>query len=189
MAEPADEVARLLAEHNEGRDVLDKLLPLVYDELRRIARSRLRREREGHTLQPTALVHEAYIDLLGQRNVAWESRAHFLALAAIQMRRILVDHARAHNANRRGGGAMRVTLSGLAVEPDADVEMIMLDDALERLAKLDERHAKVVELRHFAGLKINEIAKVLDIAPATVKRDWAAARAWLRRELHAAKSA
>ncbi len=165
---------------------LDALIPLVYDELHALAARYLRRERPDHTLQPTALVHEAYMRLTGQRSVDWTNRAQFFAVAAETMRRILVNHALAHRAAKRGGGATPVTLddaADAAAEPDVDV--VALDEALTALAALDPRQARVVELRYFAGLSIEETAEVLDVSPATVKREWSMARAWLRRALAA----
>lgn len=166
---------------------LDALLPLVYDEMRRLAAGYIRNERPGHTLQPTALAHEAYLRLLDQRQVSWQNRAHFMGLAAQAMRRILTDHARKRHALKRGGDAVHVALQDVDVADDtADpmgVSAEELDSALERLGALDERQVKVVELRFFAGLSIEEAAEVLSISPATVKRDWTLARAWLHREL------
>jgi len=168
-------------------EALERLMPLVYDELRRVASRHLGRERREHTLQPTALVHEAYLRLVDQRSAKWRSRAQFFAVAARVMRRILVDHARARGAAKRGQGAVRVSLDD--VRPPAapargdEVDLVALDAALERLADLDERQARIVELRYFAGLSIEETAGALGIGAATVKRDWALARAWLRREL------
>ena len=164
---------------------LDALLPAVQDELRRLARAYMRREREGHTLEPTALVNEAYIRLVDQHDVRWASRGHFFAIAAQAMRRVLVDHARGHGAAKRGGGAERVTLSGIAAgeAERVDVDVLWLHEALERLARLDERQARVVELRYFAGMSVEEVAEVLGISPATVKREWSTARLWLAHAL------
>jgi RNA polymerase sigma-70 factor (ECF subfamily) len=159
-------------------------MPLVYAELRRTAARYLRRERSGHTLQPTALVHEAYVRLIDQRDVQWQNRAHFLGFAAQVMRHILVDHARAHSAGKRGGGAARVTLSeALVVPEERDVDLVALDDALTALAALNAQQARAVELRYFGGLSIEEAAEVLGVSTATVRRDWTVARAWLRREM------
>jgi RNA polymerase sigma factor (TIGR02999 family) len=169
-----------------GGDVtaLDRVVPLVYEELRRQAQRYLRRETPGHTLQTTALVHEAYLRLVDQRTARWESRAQFFGIAAQLMRRILVDHARSHHAAKRGGSAIQVPLDEeTAAAQEGDVDLIALDDALNRLAQLDERQAKVVELRYFTGLGIDETAEALGISPATVKREWTMARAWLKREL------
>jgi RNA polymerase sigma factor (TIGR02999 family) len=158
----------------------------VQGELRRLAASYLRRERGGQTLQPTAVVNEAYIRLLPQRGVSWENRAHFFGIAAKMMRRVLVDHARRrHAAKRDAGPADPVTLSGVAApDREADqVDVLALHDALSKLAKLDPRQSEIVEMRFFAGLTVEEIAEVLDIAPATVKRDWATAKMWLKRQM------
>jgi RNA polymerase sigma factor (TIGR02999 family) len=159
---------------------LDQMLPVLYEELHRLASLYLSREATGHTLQPTALVHEAYLRLIDQRRVDWRNRAQFLGLAASLMRRILVNHARDRAAKKRGGGARAVSLS-LVEAPSGrpDVELIALEDALQRLAALDERKSKVVELKFFGGLTIEEIAEVLQISAATVEREWAFARAWL----------
>jgi RNA polymerase sigma factor (TIGR02999 family) len=164
---------------------VDALLPLVHAELQRLARSYMRRERCDHTLEPMALVHEAYLRLVDQRDVRWAGRGHFFAIAAQAMRRVLVDHARAHGAGKRGGDAERVTLSGVAsVGSDrGDIDVLWLHEALERLARLDARQAKVVELRYFAGLSVEEVADAMDISPATVKREWATARLWLAHAL------
>jgi RNA polymerase sigma-70 factor, ECF subfamily len=164
---------------------LDALLPAVYDELRRQARRALRRERVGHTLQPTALVHEAYLRLVDQTHAQWESRSQFLAVAAQAMRRILVDHARTRGRAKRGGGATPVTLADAdaPAESASGVDALALDEALTRFAVLDPRKARLVELRFFAGLSIPEAAAALDISEATAGREWAVARAWLRREL------
>lgn len=156
----------------------------MYAELRRIAGHFLRREPAGHTLQSTAVVHEAYLRLVGQDEAQWRDRAHFLAVAAGMMRRILVDHARIKKAEKRGGGVPTLSLDealGMPEQPKWDLEA--LDDALDRLAKLDERQSRIVELRFFAGLSVEETAEALDISPATVKREWATAKLWLLREL------
>jgi RNA polymerase sigma factor (TIGR02999 family) len=167
------------------RPSLEALLPLVYAELRRLAAHYLRGERAAPTLQPTALVHEAYLRLLKDRPVRWQNRAHFCAIAAHTMRQVLIDRARARDALKRGGGQPRVTFDEqLAVEaPAADLDLLELDAALERLAEVDATHARIVELRFFGGLSIEETAAAMDISPATVKRHWALARAWLAREL------
>jgi RNA polymerase sigma factor (TIGR02999 family) len=163
---------------------MEAILPLVYDELRALAASHMRRERSDHTLQPTALVHEAFMRLLRLPEGAVQNRVHFFALAAMAMRRVLADHARRHRAAKRGGGAARVDLDVAdgAAGP-RDVAADDLDAALDDLARLDPRHARIVELRFFGGLSIEETAEVLEISPATVKRDWVLARAWLHREL------
>jgi RNA polymerase sigma factor (TIGR02999 family) len=160
---------------------MDALMPLVHDQLRRLAQSYMRRERAGHTLEPTALVNEAYVRLVDQRDVRWAGRGHFFAIAAKAMRRVLVDHARGHQAAKRGGGGERVTLSSIAADgrgPD-DLDVLWLHEALEKLAALDSRQARVVELRYFSGLTVEEVAEALHISPATVKREWATARCWL----------
>jgi RNA polymerase sigma factor (TIGR02999 family) len=169
---------------------LDELLPLVYDDLRRQARRHMRTQPPGHTLQTTALVHEAYLRLVGHATVEWKGRAHFFGVAAKAMRSILVDHARARGAAKRGWAARAITLDDAhgAAAPEPGVDVLALHEALERLAEQDVRKSKLVELRYFGGLGIDEAAAVLDISPATVKREWATARAWLRRELSAAGS-
>lgn len=159
-------------------------MPLVYEELRRLAANRLRGERDGHTLQATALVHEAYLRLVDQTRVEWRNRAHFFAIAARMIRRILVDHARRRQADKRGGGNVRVTLDERLVGATArEVDLLALDDAMRALAELDPELAHLVELRFFSGLTIAETAEALEISPATVKREWAAARAWLHRRI------
>ena len=185
MAPEPDQVTRLLAEYRGGRrEALDSLLPLVYGELRRIAARYLHAERREHTLQPTALVHEAYLRLVDQRSVDYENRAQFYGIAASIMRRILVDHARARGRDKRGGGEVRIPLDeAVAAAREPDVDLVRLDGALERLAALDEPQARVVELRYFGGLSIPETAGVLGVSESTVKRDWAMARVWLQREL------
>jgi RNA polymerase sigma factor (TIGR02999 family) len=179
------EVTRLIGEYRRGdRAALEKLVPLVYGELRKIAARALRAEREGHTLQPTALVHEAYLRMAEQKDVQWQNRAHFLGCAAQLMRHVLVDSARARRAGKRGGGVARVTLDDAMGVADARaLDLVALDDALSALASLDARQARVVELRYFGGLSIEETAEVLGVSPATVSNDWAIARTWLRREL------
>jgi RNA polymerase sigma-70 factor, ECF subfamily len=183
---PTDEVTLLLRELGAGQeDAGDRLLPLVYEELRRLARGYMARERDNHTLQPTALVHEAFLRLVDQRDVAWQDRAHFLAIAAQAMRRVLLDHARRHRAKKRDGG-QRETLDEGALgdaRGSASLDILALDQALVRLADFDPRALRVVELRYFAGLDVEETAEVLGLSTATVKRDWRDARAWLRREL------
>jgi RNA polymerase sigma factor (TIGR02999 family) len=165
-------------------NALDRLLPVVYQEMRRLAASYLRGEREGHTLQPTALAHEAYLRLLGQRHAEWQGRGHFLGVAARAMRSVLVDHARRRKAQKRGGGERPLALdTTMLVAGGTPVAFDDLDRALLDLARLSERQARVVELRYFGGLTIEETAEVLEVSPVTVKRDWALARAWLYREL------
>jgi RNA polymerase sigma factor (TIGR02999 family) len=187
MSSATPEVTQLLHDWRSGdQDALNKLLPLVYDELRRLAASYLRRERPGHTLQTTALVHEAYLKLVDQTHANWQNRAQFFGVAAQLMRRILVDHARDHQAAKRGGGAEKVTLDA-ALEISADKkppDLIALDDALTALAQFDPRQSRIVELRYFGGLEITETAEVLGISPATVKREWNSARAWLFNQLN-----
>lgn len=183
---PDADVTQLLRAWRAGDAAAgEKLLPIVYAELHRRAAAAMRREDAGHTLQATALVNEAYMRLVGQRQAEWQNRGQFYGIAAQLMRRILIDHAREHLAAKRGGGARQVTLSGVEVAADSDdaIEVLALHEALERLAVLDERQAKVVEMRYFAGLGVEEVAEALDISPATVKREWATARAWLKREL------
>jgi RNA polymerase sigma-70 factor, ECF subfamily len=183
------EVTQLLRAWGGGdAQASDSLVRLVYGELRRQARLVLRREHEGHTLQPTALVHEAWLRLGDQREARWESRTQFFAVAAQMMRRVLLDHARTRRALKRGGGAVQVSLAGAgaAEDPPLDpVDLIALDEALTRLAALDPRKAQLVDLRYFAGLSIPEAAELLDMSTATVSREWAVARMWLRRELEA----
>lgn len=178
-------VTQYLVEWNEGNpDALDKLMPLVYGELRRLARGYLRRERPGHTLQPTALVHEAFLRLIDQNAVRWQNRAHFFGIAAQMMRRILVNHAVNRRAGKRGGSARKVSLdeaTGLAEHRDIDV--IALNEALTELEAIDPRQSRVVELRFFGGLSIEESAEVLSLSTATVKREWSTARLWLRRRM------
>lgn len=178
------EVTELLHRWEDGRpEVLDELMPIVYAELRKLARSYVRQERPNHTLSATALVNEAYIRLAGQRSQHWQNRAHFFGIAAQLMRRVLVDHARRKRSDKRGGGETPIEFDeafGIQRRPS---ELIALDDALKSFAKLDERGARIVELRQFGGLTNEEVADVLQISPATVKRDWSAAKAWLKREI------
>jgi len=182
---PPHEITQLLAEWTNGnQEALDKLYPLVYDELRRIARRYMSRERKGHTLQTTALINEAYLRLVEQRNVHWANRAHFFAIAAQIMRRILIDYARRYEYAKRGAGAQRVSLDEVAfVAKERARELLLLDEALNRLVTVDTRRSRVVELRFFGGLENEEIAEVLKISPNTVTRDWHMARAWLYKEL------
>jgi RNA polymerase sigma factor (TIGR02999 family) len=163
--------------------VTEKLLALLYPELRELADRLMRRERANHTLQPTALVHEAYMKLVDDTNVVWQDRAHFLGIAARAMRQILVDHARKFSAAKRGGGLQRVTLDDSFGESGRDFEILALNEALEKFAQVDERASRVVELKVFAGMKVAEIAHVLDVSKRTVDGDWAMARMWLGREL------
>jgi RNA polymerase sigma-70 factor (ECF subfamily) len=180
-------VTLLLREWSEGKqEVLDDLMPLVYDELRRQAAGRLRREREGHTLQTTALIHEAYIKLIDQADVRWQNRAHFFAIASQAMRRILIDHARTRQREKRGGANEDIRLDAFVLDvagPEKSMDLVALDEALTRLTGYDERQARIVELRYFGGLEIEETAEVLGVSPATVRRDWSFAKAWLKQEL------
>ena len=181
----APDVTRLLRNWSGGdTHALDQLTPVVYDELRRLAASYMRQERQDHTLQSTALVNEAYLKLVDQKNVVWQNRAHFFGIAAQMIRRILVDHARAHKAEKRGGGAGVLSLDeAIGVPERRDVEVLALNDALTRLTEMDPQQGRIVELRFFTGLSIEETAEVVGVSPATVKREWAAARAWLFREI------
>ncbi len=182
-------VTALLAAWRDGdREALEQLMPIVYGELRRLAERHLRRERKGHTLAPTALVHEAYLRLVGQRRARFQNRAHFYAVAAQMMRRILVDYARSRGYQKRGGGASHLPLEeAWTVAPSRSFEIVALDEALEALAELDPRRGRVVELRVFGGLSIEETAEVLEVSPGTVMRDWTLAKAWLRRRLDAGR--
>jgi RNA polymerase sigma-70 factor, ECF subfamily len=179
------EITQLLAEWRDGNQAaLDDLYPLVYDELHRLARRYMSRERKGHTLQTTALINEAYVRLVDQRNVQWANRSHFFAISAQIMRRILIDHARRQTYAKRGGGARQVSLEETAVVVQDDLsEFVRLDEALKSLAELDPRRSQVVELKYFGGLNNDEIAGVLKISKNTVIRDWNMARAWLYRQL------
>lgn len=184
-AESSTEVTVLLERWRSGdRAALDLLMPLVYEELRRLARHYLRQERPDHTLQSTALVHEAYVRLVGQDLPEWQSRAHFFGVAARLMRQILVDHARSHQAAKRGGNLPRLTLDeSIAGSAPRDWDILALNDALSHLADISPKQSEIVELRFFSGLSIEETSDVLGISPATVKRNWIAARAWLFREM------
>lgn len=179
------EITQLLVAWSSGDEsALAQLAPLVHDELHRLAHHYMSRERAGHTLQTTALVNEAYLRLIDWKNVRWQNRAHFFAVSAQLMRRILVDVARAHNYEKRGGGRRRVELDKAAVvADDKSTNIVALDEALKALAELDERQSRVVELRFFGGLTNDEVAEVLKVSEATVRRDWSLARAWLHREL------
>jgi len=178
-------ITQLLVRWRAGdQAALDELLPLVYREMRRLAGYYLRQERPDHTLQPTALVHEAYLRLVGEKEIDWQSRAHFFGIAAVRMRRILVEHARSRQAAKRGGGEYRLSLSEAnRMAEKRDVNLLALDDALRRLEELDLQKSRIVELRYFGGLTIEETAEALRISPSTVKRDWMLARAWLRSEI------
>ncbi len=185
--EPQRLTELLVAWSDGDQKALNDLFPLVYDELRQLARRHMRRERRGHTLRTTALVNDAYLRLVDQRQVRWQNRAHFFAIAAQMMRRILVDHARAKRYEKRGGGAAHVPLEEAAVIAQGkEAEIIALDEALVALAEIDPRRARVVELRYFGGLSNEEIAEVLKVSPNTVTRDWNMARAWLYQELSGA---
>ena len=179
------EMTELLAAWSKGdRQALDQLLPLVEEELHRLAHRYMKREREGHTLQTTALVNEAYLRLIDQRGVRWQNRAHFFAIAAEMMRRILIDHARKHAYQKRGGGARQLPLDEAAVlTDDRASELVALDEALRSLARVDERKSRIVELRFFGGLSVEEVAEVMGVSPDTVTREWRRARAWLSREV------
>lgn len=185
--ESAGEITQLLQGWRGGdRKALDALLPIVYKELRRLAHFQLRQERPDHTLQSAALVHEAYVRLVGLSPPRWESRSHFFAIAAQQMRQILVDYARRHRAEKRGGGEAPVSLedtAALSPRKRKDVDVVALDDALTALAQIDPRKAQVVELRFFGGLNFEETAEVLKVSAVTVSRDWTMAKAWLHREM------
>jgi RNA polymerase sigma-70 factor, ECF subfamily len=184
---PPGDVTRLLNALGAHDAAVPGVLPLVYDELRRLAGHYLRRERHDHTLQPTALVHEAYMRLAAQDRVRWRNRAHFVGVAAQLMRRVLVDHARANQAAKRGGGDTRVPVDeSSASSPEMSVDVFALDQALTRLATVDPRQARIVELRYFGGLTVEEVAELLEISPATIKREWQMARAWIHRELRPA---
>jgi RNA polymerase sigma factor (sigma-70 family) len=206
MAYPDAPVTRLLAEWRAGSDeALSQLSVVLYDELRRLAQRHLRKERSNHTIQRTALVNEAFLRLVGQQSVDWQNRAQFFAIASSLMRRILVDHARARRAEKRGGGAEIVSLDAMNEAPDHDErqgqaptpaslqhrdddgegheDLVAIDAALGQLAEFDPRQVKIVEMRYFAGMTVEETAEALGISPATVKREWSMARAWLRREL------
>jgi RNA polymerase sigma-70 factor (ECF subfamily) len=182
---PQHEITQLLAEWRDGnQSALDELYPLVYDELHRLARRYMSRERKGHTLQTTALINEAYVRLVDQKNVHWANRSHFFAISAQIMRRILIDHARRHAYAKRGGGAQQVSLEEVAaITPNPSRELVRLDEALKSLAEMDPRRSQVVELRYFGGLSNEEIAGVLNISANTVTRDWNMARAWLYHQL------
>jgi RNA polymerase sigma-70 factor (ECF subfamily) len=185
MTPPQSDVTRLLVASSQGdQEALDKLLPLVYTELRHLAERYLHRERPDHTLQPTALVHEAYLRLIDQ-DVSWQNRAHFFGVAAEMMRRILIDHARKHQAQKRGSGGIKLSLDeAIDLTDERAAELIALDDALKALAEFDPQKSKIVELRFFGGLSIEETAAVLDIGTATVIRQWKMAKAWLYHEVN-----
>jgi RNA polymerase sigma-70 factor (ECF subfamily) len=185
MEPPAHQLTQLLHQWSEGdQGALEKLMPVVYDELRRLARRYMTDERPGHTLQTTALVNEAYLRLVDSARFNWEGRAHFFGVCAGMMRRILVDWARARQAQKRGGDVRRLELQeALAVGVRPGTDLVALDDALQALAAVDGRKSQIVELRFFGGLSVNEVAEVLKVSPETVMRDWKLAKSWLRREL------
>jgi RNA polymerase sigma factor (TIGR02999 family) len=182
---PLQEITQLLVDWSNGNQAaLDQLMPLVYTELRQLAHRYMRRERLGHTMQTTALIHEAYLRLVDQTQVPWENQAHFFGIAARLMRQILIEHARSHTRAKCGGGADTLSLDEAALVSQARAaELLVLNDALERLAAVDPRKSRVVELRFFGGLSVEETARVLNIAPNTVLRDWRLAKAWLHREI------
>jgi RNA polymerase sigma-70 factor (ECF subfamily) len=183
----ADNLTGLLMEWHEGdKSALDRLTPLVYNELRRIAHRYVQRERNGHTFQTTALVNEAFVRLAGAEEVAWQNRAHFFAVCAQVMRHILIDHARRRRYAKRGGEAQQVSLADAdAMTPQRAAELVALDEALEELSRIDPRKARVVELRYFGGLSLEETAQVVELSEMTVRRDWRAAKAWLYRRMKA----
>ena len=180
------EITQLLSAWSNGdQKALDKLMPLVYEELHRLAARYMRRENPGHTLQTSALVNEAYIKLIGQKNVQWQNRAHFFGIAAQLMRRILVDHARTHGALKRGAGASRLPLDETAIVAlDRSTDFILIDDALRNLARIDPSKSRIVEMRFFGGLTTEEIAEVEKVSPSTIEREWRKAKAWLYREIN-----
>src|SRR6266508_2309556 len=184
MPDQASTTQLLLSASRGDQQALDRLFPLVYEELRGLADRYLQSERSDHTLQPTALVHEAYLRLVDQTAITWQNRAHFFSVAAQVMRHILVDHARAHRRMKRGGGAQKIALDeAVSFFQDRDLDLLALDEALAKLATLDSQQNLVVELRFFGGLTIEEVAEVLKIAPVTVNREWRAAKIWLHREM------
>lgn len=184
-ASAPQEVTQMLLDWSKGdQQALARLIPVVYGELRRLASRNLRRERADHTLQTTALIHEAYLKLIKQRNVRWQNRAHFFGIAAQLMRRVLIDHARTRHRVKRGGAAMRVPLEEVVIAAEGlNINLVSLDEALTRLAAVDPRQGRIVELRFFGGLSVEETAEVLRVSAATVKNDWSVAKAWLHREL------
>jgi RNA polymerase sigma-70 factor (ECF subfamily) len=190
MSDEQEQVTQLLLDWSKGDGAaFDELLPLVHDELRRVARRYMRRERAGHTLQTTALVNEAYLRLINQRRVEWQNRAHFFAIAAQLMRRILVDYARTRGYSKRGGDAVHVSFDEAAIaSPGERPDLIAIDEALADLAALDPRKSRIVELRFFGGLSIEETAEVMNISPTTVQREWRSAKAWLYHAISGEKS-
>ena len=185
MTPSPKEVSQLLAAWSDGDEAArDELIPLVYEELRRLAHRYMNRERPGHTLQTSALVNEAFVRLVDQRDVHWQNRAHFFGIAAQMMRRILVDHARSRHYAKRGGDARQVSFDeALIVSEERTAEVVALDEALKGLAEIDQRKSQIVELRFFGGLSIDETAEVLKVSPGTVMRDWTLAKAWLRKQI------
>jgi RNA polymerase sigma factor (TIGR02999 family) len=184
--DPSHQITAMLREWGGGdREALEKLMPLVYDELHKQAARYLRRERPNHTLQTTALIHEAYMKLVDQREANWESRTHFFAIAAQAMRRILIDHARARRQEKRGGDNVTLALddAALIITDERNIDLLALDEALDRLAEIDGQQVRIVELRYFSGLSLEETAEALGISRATVAREWSVAKTWLRREL------
>ena len=188
MTPAPEDVTRLLVAWGNGDEAArDELMPLVYDELRRLAHRYMGRERLGHTLQTSGLVNEAYLRIIDQSQVHWQNRAHFFGIAAQMMRRILVDYARTRGYAKRGGGALQVSLDeAMIVSEERSAEVVALDDALKALAEFDERKSQIVELRFFGGLSIDETAEVLKVSPGTVMRDWTLAKAWLRKQMASA---
>jgi RNA polymerase sigma factor (TIGR02999 family) len=185
LVSTVQDVTQLLVNWSNGdKEALEDLTPLVYAELRRLANRYLRRERPDHTLQSTALVHEAYLRLIDGNSVQWQNRAHFFAVSAQLIRHILIDHARARQAGKRGSGGLKLSLDeAIATPGEKDMDLVALDDALKDLAKIDPDQSRIVELRFFAGLSIEETAEVVGVSPATVKREWTTAKAWLAREI------
>jgi RNA polymerase sigma factor (TIGR02999 family) len=191
MASRSEEVSLLLEQHRQGQpEAFARLLALVYDELRRLAAYQLQTERPDHTLQPTALVHEAYLRIAGQEGrMQWQNKAHFFALAAQVMRHVLVDHARAHRTEKRGKDHTKIPLEEARLLPaEIDLDLVALDEALRALARKDERKSRLVELRYFGGLSIEETSEVLGLSPTTVRREWTMTKAWLRREMKSRES-
>jgi RNA polymerase sigma factor (TIGR02999 family) len=186
VEQPSNEITELLLAWGDGdKEALDELMPMVYEELHRLAHHQLAGERAGHTLQTTALVNEAYLKLVDQKHVKWQSRFHFFSIAAKLMRRILIDYARSRQFAKRGGGASKLPLDeAIVITPERALELIDLDEALTALAAYDERKARIVELRFFSGLSIEETAQLLEVSPATVMRDWTLAKAWLQDQIN-----
>ena len=186
---PGKEVTRLLDRLSRGNpEAMTELMPLLYSELHKLALHHLSRERVDHTLQPTALVHEAYLRLVGQQRVRWQNRAHFFGVASQLMRRILIDYARSRHAKKRGGLSCKISLDDVVVSDERAIELIALDESLSTLAAIDPQQSRIVELRFFGGLTVEQTAEFLRISPATVKRDWNVAKAWLYREIRKARS-